>query len=200
MNVLSSLAQLDERSELPRRTLRAGTQLYRIHRKVHGPWFYDGSGAGRFDPVGSESRGACYWAERPLGAWIEVFRTRLLIPESEISGRVLSCVELVDPVVVADLTSRRALRFGITAATTSGHDYSESQAIADHLQGRRAGVRWGLRHDLRQALIGVAVFGPDNDNRAPDGWGEPEAESLPEDLIESAGRLFGYEILPDPPH
>jgi RES domain-containing protein len=192
-------AQVSDRVSLPRRTLRPGTKLYRIHRNTFGPWFFDGSGAGRFDPVGTDGCGACYWSEQPLGAWIEVFRARRLIPATEIASRCLATVELLDPLVVVDLTTRRALAAGVTAATTAGHDYSEAQAIADGMQVARAGIRWRLRHDLRQILIGVAIFGPEQGSRGPKGFSKVRDEAIPTELADEACRLFGYEVLPDPP-
>lgn len=191
--------QVSDRVKLPRRTLRPGTLLYRIHRREHGCWFFDGSGAGRFDPVATEGCGACYWSEQPLGAWVEVFRTRRLIPSGEIDNRCLAVAEVMQPMVVADLTSRRALAAGVTAATTAGHDYSEAQAIADLVQGDRAGIRWRLRHDLVQRLIGVAIFGPERSTNAPQVVSDADSESIPQDVIDEACRLFRYEVLPDPP-
>jgi hypothetical protein len=40
------------------------------------------TGAGRFD-VSADGRGTCYLAEAALGAWIEAFRKRMLLPEPE---------------------------------------------------------------------------------------------------------------------
>jgi len=91
----------------PRRTLRATHTLYRIHREP--VWWFSSDGGGRFDPVGT-GMGACYWAERPLGAWVEVFRKRMLLTEAEIAGRRLCSVTLGRDLRLADLTSRRARR------------------------------------------------------------------------------------------
>ncbi|MDQ6774977.1 MAG: RES family NAD+ phosphorylase [Actinomycetota bacterium] len=187
-------------SRLPRKTLRAGTRLYRIHRVRSGPWFFS-SGTGRFDPTGIDDRGACYWAEDDLGAWIEAFRTRMLLPESEIEGRWLSMATLSETVVACDLTVRRALKVGVTSALTAGTDYSGSQAIADRLQGKRAAVRWRVRHDLRQRLIGVAWFGevgPATTKALAD-LPATDTTEIPDDVIERACRIFGYEVLPNPP-
>jgi hypothetical protein len=132
--------------------------MYRIHRAVSDAWFFS-SGAGRFDPVGVAGRGASYWAEDALGAWVETFRTRMLLPERELDDRRLSVATLQVDVVVCDLTVRRALVAGVTVALTAGGDYSAAQSLADGLQGECPAVRWRLRHDLRQRLIGIAWFG-----------------------------------------
>lgn len=188
-------------AKLPGRTLKAGTLLYRIHRAGLGPWFFDGSGRGRFDPTGSPGRGACYWAEEPLAGWVEVFRTRMLLPESEIRARALSSVTLEHDLAVRDLTPKTALRAGVTAALTAGADYTEAHALADALQGRHPAVRWRLRHDLSQKLIGIAWFG----EAGPATTGAladlpiTKTEDIPDDLQERACRVFGYTVLPDPP-
>ena len=186
-------------ARLPRRTLRAGTRLYRIHRAVNDAWFFS-CGAGRFDPVGVAGRGASYWAEGELGAWIETFRTRMLLPELEIDGRRMSVATLQEDVVVCDLTVRRALAAGVTVALTAGGDSSAAQTLADGLQGVYPALRWRLRHDLRQRLIGIAWFGdvkPGASTRAA--LPPTDTSEIPEDLVSDARRLFGYEVLPNPP-
>jgi hypothetical protein len=187
-------------ARLPRKTLRAGTRLYRIHRPRNGPWFFS-RGPGRFDPTGVAGRGACYWAEDELGAWVEALRTRMLLPESELAQRRLSIATLSADAVVSDLTVRRALRGGVTAAVSSGADYRESQGLADALQDKRAGVRWRARHDLRQKLVGVAWFGPEGPASRTAVHNLPATVTLeiPAELIPRACRTFGYEVLPNPP-
>jgi hypothetical protein len=187
-------------ARLPRKTLRAGSRLYRIHRARNGPWFFS-CGPGRFDPTGVAGRGARYWAEDELGAWIEAFRTRMLLAESELAQRRLSIATLSADTVVSDLTVRRALRAGVTAAISTGADYRESQALADALQGKRAGVRWRLRHDLRQELVGVAWFGGQGPAASTAVVDLPPTQTreIPAELIADACRAFGYEVLPNPP-
>jgi hypothetical protein len=187
--------------KLPRKTLKAGTHLYRIHRLSNDPWFFDGSPNGRFNPSGTTGRGACYWAEHPLGAWIEVFRTRMLIPEGELGARVLSAATLNEDLVVRDLSNRRALRAGVTVAVTGGADYGPGQRLADALQGGAAGIRWRVRHDLAQTLIGIAWFGPEGvatratRRRLP----RTDTKEIPDNLVSEATKTFGYELLPLPP-
>lgn len=188
-------------ARLPGKTLRAGTLLYRIHRADSRPWLFDDSGNGRFDPTGTPGRGACYWAEDPLGAWVEVFRTRMLLAEGELGARALSVATLHDDLVVRDLTVRRALHAGVTAALTSGGDYTDAHALADALQGQQPAVRWRLRYDLRQKLIGIAWFGDVGPaTRAALGkLPGTETRDVPDDLADRACRIFGYAVLPDPP-
>lgn len=185
---------------LPRKTLKAGTPLYRIHQAHLGAWFFASSTGGRFNPTGSPGRGACYWAENPLGAWLECFRTVLTLSTDDITARALSTITLNEDMVVRDLTVKRALAAGITAAIATSDDYTSPQALADALQGFADAVRWRLRHDLSQRLIGIAWFGdagsvlPGTTPNLP----RPVTKSIPEELVEEACRLFGYRVLPVP--
>lgn len=190
-----------EVARLPRIKLQAGTQLYRIHRRSYGPWYFDGSGDGRFDPAGTPGRGCCYWAEDPLGAWVEVFRTRMVLTPDDLSERRLTGLTLVADMRLPDLTNRRALRAGVTAAVTAGADYTESHALADAIQGVDVGIRWRLRHDLKQLLVGVALFddeGPAT-RRSRKHLPPTRTKPIPVSLVKAATAAFGYELLAPPP-
>ena len=183
-------------ARLPRRTLRAGTTLYRVHRVDRDPWFLDRSPHGRFNPTGRADRGASYWAEKPIGAWIESLRTVMTLSDGDVENRALSAVTLTRDVLVSDLTVKGALAAGATAAITAGADYTPAQALGDALQDVTDGVRWRLRHDLTQRLVGVALFGQAGSDRATPG--KPSTHPIPDSLIEEAHRLFGYRVLPTP--
>lgn len=182
---------------LPHRTLPIGTELYRIHRAARGPWFFDASGTGRFDPVDTPGRGASYWALDPLGAWIEVFRARMQLTDEDISERRLTVATLNHPLVVVDLAVARALKSGITAALTGGADYTAAQQLAGQIQDTERAVRWRLRHDVRGKSLGLALFGPAG-SAAPAGVHTSEPEGLPAGLVDHAASVFGYEVLPNP--
>lgn len=180
----------------PRRTLRGDRRLYRLHRAAHGPWWFSADGAGLFDPVGT-GLGACYLAHEPLGAWVEVFRKTMLLAETEITERALSEVTTGADLRLADLLSRRALSFGVTASLGADEDYRPSQAFAAAaVEAGFDGVRYLARHDPAQKLVSVALFGAPgavDDTR-------PAAVTLPvpEELIAEAERAFGYRRLPIP--
>ena len=179
----------------PRRTLRADRTIYRIHRADRGPWWFSTDGSGRFDPVGT-GLGACYLAERPLGAWVEVFRRRMLLAEPEVRGRALFCVELGRDVKLADLTSRRALQFGVTASLGADESYAASQAFAvQAIEAGFGGVRYLVRHDPAQRLHGVALFAASDDAAQ---WPQGHDDAIPDDLSAEAVRLFGCRVLPEP--
>ena len=186
-------------ARLSRRTLKAGTMLHRVHRADRDPWFFDRSPHGRFNPTGTPDRGACYWAEKPIGAWIESFRSLLTLTEEDLAGRALATLTLTGDLVVSDLTVKRALAAGVTASITAGADYAPPQALADALQAVTDGIRWRLRHDLSQRLVGVALFGqPGRDAARSRGRARTSTGPIPQSVREEAGRLFGYRVLPTP--
>jgi hypothetical protein len=184
----------------PRRTLRADREIYRIHHTDRVPWWFSSDGSGRFDPVGT-GQGACYLAERPLGAWVEVFRRRMLLAEAEVRGRALTSVELGHDIRLANLTSRRALEFGVTASLGADENYAAGQAFAvDAVGAGLDGIRYLVRHDPAQRLYGVALFA-DAGSAAADLAPSPTKTTqtaIPEKLQQDAARLFGYRILPTP--
>jgi hypothetical protein len=177
--------------DFPRRTLRGDRPLYRIHRRP--VWWFSSDGSGRFDPLGT-GMGASYWAERPLGAWIEVFRKQMLLSEMDLTARRLSSVALGRDLRLADLTSRRALAFGVTASIGANEDYRPSQAFAAQaVEAGFDGVRYRVRHDPAQRLYGVALFG---EARTP--WPSGAEGDIPDELIAEAKSAFGYRVLPPP--
>jgi hypothetical protein len=183
---------------LPRRSLRAGTKLHRVHRR--DPWYFDASPDARFNPIHADGRGTCYWAEQPVGAFIEAFRTMRVIAESDVQARRLSTITLETDLTVVNLTVKKALSAGVTAAITSGADYTAAQQLASDLQGHCEGIRYRARHDLSQQLICVALFGPQGDlTSCPDaGLPAPQTTGIPEAVLDDAARGFGYSILPSP--
>lgn len=184
-------------ARFPQRTLRGATEIYRIHRSDNSAWWLSADGSGRFDPVGS-GQGACYFAATPVGAWIDVFRKRMLLAEDEVLARSLCRATLGRDLRLADVTSRRALQFGITASIGASEDYADSHNFAaDALAAGFAGVRYLVRHDPAQRLYGFAVFGRAGESGGPPGSTSSD-EALAADLVGDAGKLFGYRILPTP--
>lgn len=182
----------------PRRTLRGTQEIYRIHRPETAPWWFSADGSGRFDPVGT-GFGACYLAEQPLGAWVEVFRKGMALAESEVKGRALLTVTLGRDLKLADLTSRRALQFGVTASIGANQDYSESQALAvNTVESGFAGLRYMLRHDPAQQLYGLALFAPASAASEDQSWPAGSDSPIPRELVADASRLFNYLVLPTP--
>jgi RES domain-containing protein len=182
----------------PRRTLRGDRTLYRIHRARERCWWFSSDGSGRFDPIATEL-GACYLAERPIGAWIEVFRKAMLLAEAEIAERSLSSVQLGRDLRLADLTSRRALQFGVTASVGANEVYGPSQAFAaSAVAAGFDGVRYLARHDPAQKLYSVALFATAGAPAQGDSNWPHGDEPIPDELIAEAQRSFGYRVLPTP--
>lgn len=183
----------------PRRTLRGDRTLYRIHRVSRGPWWFSSDGAGRFDPVGT-GMGACYLAELALGAWVEVFRKRMLLAEDDVLERALLSVELGRDLRLADVTSRRALSFGVTASMGADEQYDDSQAFAvEAVRTGFDGVRYLVRHDPAQQFYGIALFAPAGaPGNSDPAWPSDDDGPLPDELVAEAGRRFGYRVLPRP--
>jgi hypothetical protein len=186
-------------ARFPQRTLRADRAIYHIHRlDSSGSWF-SSDGSGRFDPVGT-GNGACYFAERPIGAWVEVYRRQMLLSETAVLNRWLMTFRVGRDLRLADLTSRRALQFGVTASLGANEQYEASQAFAaDALDAGFAGIRYLVRHDPAQKLYGIAIFGeageqPDNDDPDMSVLDHP----IPDELAEEARQRFGYRVLPRP--
>jgi hypothetical protein len=187
-------------ARLPRKTLKPGTKLFRIHRAGQGPWFFASDARGRFNPTGTPGRGACYWAEAPLGAWIESFRAMMTWTTTDVAARALSTITLREDLVVRDLTVKRALAAGVTVAITGGADYRRPQALADALQGKADGIRYRVSHDLSGRHIAVAWFGEAGtpSRRVLRALPRATTVEIPELLADAAQREFGYLILPQP--
>jgi hypothetical protein len=181
----------------PARTWKAGRALWRIHRTANCAWWYSAE-HGRFDPVHVLGVGACYLAPDPLGAFVEVYRTRMELDQADIDDHGLARVEFDRDLRLADIVSRRALSFGVTAEIDASGDYEASQQLASRLAVTGYdGIRWSVRHDPAQRLVGVALFGPVG---APLSGTQPRADSraIDERLLDEARRKFGYRVVPRP--
>lgn len=182
----------------PRRTLRGEKTICRIHKSIRTPWWFSSTGSGRFDPMGT-GMGACYLAEVPLGAWVEVFRKRLLLAEAEIANRSLLIVALKRNLRLADITARRALSFGVTASLGAGEEHEDSQTFAAQaLEDGFDGVRYFVRHDPAQKLYGVALFAQARTPEPADPQWPSDSGAIPDALVRDAERVFGYRVLPTP--
>ena len=177
----------------PRRTLRATTDLFRVHPRGLGPWWFASEGAGRFDL--SPPEGTCYLARSPLGSFVEVFRDFRVVAEADVVARVLSRLRVATDAVLADCTSPRALAFGVTAAVHSTPDYETTRgwAAALHRHGH-AGIRYFCGHDPSQREVGVALFGAAGEAR----WPVVETGAVGDDVIRAVERRFGIWVLPAP--
>jgi hypothetical protein len=183
-------------ARFPRRTVRGDAELYRIHHRDSGPWWFSSDGAGGFDPIGT-GLGACYLAARPLGAWVEVFRRDMQLSERAVRDRALFTVTLGTHLRVADLTSRRSLQFGVPASIGANEDYTGSHEFAARaVEAGFAGVRYFVRDDPAQKLYGIALFGEPADSGGL--AGATRADAPIRALVVEAQARFGYRIVPVP--
>ncbi len=165
----------------------------RIHRATVGPWWFNSDLGQRFDLAAPA--GTCYLADRPIGAFIEVFRGFAggLIPESEITTRRIARLRPPHSLRLADLLNERAAEFGVTAELGAMSDYACSQAWAGALaRAGFDGIRYHLRHDPASRLVGIAVFGTAGERDSPVLADDP----IDDRTVREAARRFGIRVLP----
>ena len=168
--------------------------LYRIHLAGRSPWWFSSSGDGRFDLPHGET-GTCYLAERPIGAFLEVFRSSTVVPAVEVAARRLSRLRPPRPVRLADCTATEARAFGVTAAIHSTPDYDLPRLWAEAFAAAGFdGVRYRVSHDPSQQELGVALFGPAGSGTLP----VAETQEIGSELLEEARRRFGLVVAPTP--
>ena len=129
---------------------------------------------------------------------MEVFRKQLLIPETFLRRRAVLATRLGRPLRLADLTSRRALRYGATSSLGASEHYAESQTLATAaLAAGFDGVRYFPRHDNAQKFHAYALFGAlGSPGPADPNWPVEEDEPITDRLISDAQRIFGYRVMP----
>lgn len=179
--------------DFPRRSLHRTTDLLRIHPNGLGPWWFSSDGHGRFDLAPPE--GTCYAALSRLGAFVEVFRGFTVIDAADVAARALSRLRAPRDIVLADCTSPKAQRFGVTAQIHSGADYLATQGWAAALRTAGFdGVRYFCGQDPSQREVGVALFGTAGEA----GWPVLETTPITEEVLRAVERRFGIHVLPTP--
>ncbi len=144
----------------PTHTATVRAPLHRAHHRDLGPWWFSSTG-GRFDLPAP--RGTCYLADDPLVALRERIGVVLggagQVPASLLEETVVSRLHLSRPHRVADLTARRATRFGATRELETMVPYAVPQAWARAFAAAgHEGVRYGPRFSTG-AVTSLAVFG-----------------------------------------
>lgn len=93
---------------------------------------------------------------------------------------------------LADLSHRSVLgRFGVTAAHSTGTDYTPSQELSSRLHNAGYdGIVYRVRHDPQMQLEAVAVFAR---QPTPLNWHDPQP--IPNSLVQQ-GLRFGIRVLP----
>lgn len=157
-------------------------------------WWFSNTGVARFDLA--PPRGTCYWAERPLGSFVEVFRDHARLLESDVASRSLTTGRIASRLVLADCTQRRARAFGITGAIHSSENYSLTQRWAEHFAAHGFdGIRYYVSHDPAQRLVGIALFG--SGGHDVPSW-RLATDPIPATILAAAERHFGTRVLSEP--
>ncbi|WP_235653832.1 RES family NAD+ phosphorylase [Mycolicibacter icosiumassiliensis] len=191
----------DRLAGFPARTYRSGTELFRCHQHGRGACWFSSSGTGRFDLAAAE--GTCYLAEAELVTLLETFGGSRVIADYAVAGRDISRLRWGEDLRVADMTSNRAVGFGVTAEMFTTLDYEVTQLWAAGLRSAGfAGIRYWARHDLEHTAACLAVFGaagaPPYGARTP--WDTAGAEHLADrqDLVAAFQAATGIAVLPVP--
>lgn len=182
--------------DFPQRDLDAGAVLWRVGRKGRGPWWFGSTMAGRFDLAAP--RGTCYLAADPLAALLEVIgpeRAGGAVSAAFLAARRIRELRSPRAQSLADLTSRRAARFGVTLEIHSVVPYDRPQAWAACLDQAGAGglVHW-IRHDP-SSTGGVALFGPAGERRS---WPRGRERTIGRSLVRRLAQECGIAVLPVP--
>ena len=133
-------------ARLPVGTIPAGTPLWRIHRRAHGPvWFGPAPGdppTHRFDAPGGEYR-ACYFGDSPEVAFVETVvrgNSARVVPLSDLRARCATPVPLARDLRVVRLHSDGLVRLALPADVPHAVPYDRCQALALELWGHADGL------------------------------------------------------------
>lgn len=183
-------------ADFPSRPLSPEIPLFRVVRKGYGPWWFGSTLEGRFDLP--EPEGTCYLAGDPLAALLELIGPELesgAVSADFLQGRRMRELRVPEEVELADLTSRKASGFGITAEIGTIVPYALPQAWAARLRADGSGglVYW-LRHDPSRAE-GHALFGLHGERTR---WKKGKEKPLSHALIARLVAECSIEVLPVP--
>lgn len=182
----------DDLRSFPSRTITRA--LWRIHPAGNDPRWFCSDLDCRFDLT--EPRGTLYLAERDIGAFVEVFRDFGVANLAPVAARRLSALRAPRALRLADCTSPRARGFGVTAEIHATDDYERTQSWAAAFDAAGFhGIRYLVRHDPSERLVGIAVSGRGGQAR---GWRVRSTEAIPSALLSQAARRFGIRVAPAP--
>lgn len=170
----------------------------------HPFWFgsataIPGAAGGRYDMPPPD--GACYLALSAIGAWLEVFRSALIVASEDVRRRRLFSTRPPRRIRTADLLSPKARAYGITGDVHTVDGLSSTRVWAQRLH--EAGFRALLgkvRHDpaLRERSLTLLDRAGGHE---PFGWRwRRKIERLDDvDGLLSTASSYGFRVL-EPPH
>ncbi|HSU82472.1 MAG TPA: RES family NAD+ phosphorylase [Thermoanaerobaculia bacterium] len=183
-------------ADFPSRVLPAGSPWFRVVRKGRGPWWFGGTMDGRFDLP--EPHGTCYLAADPVASLLEILgpeRNGGIVASEFLAERRIRELQVPEEVLAADVTSRRASRFGITAEIGTLVPYERPQAWAASLfQAGFRGILYWLRHDPARSEA-LALFGPHGERKT---WKRGRERAVSGELIRRLRTECGIEVVPIP--
>lgn len=173
--------------------LTPDTPLFRIVSKGRGPWWFGSTMRGRFDLPKPD--GTCYLASDEVSALLEAVgadRMGGLVPAELLETKRLRELRVPREMSLSDLTSRQAIRFGITAEVGTIVPYDCPQAWAARLrEAGSSGIIYWLRHDPSGSK-GYALFGSHGERRR---WKRGRERRISQGLIEKLQEETGLEVV-----
>ena len=151
---------------------------------------------GRFDLP--EPEGTCYLATDELSALLEVLGPDLergAVSSSFLKSRVLRQLRLPGEQRFSDLTSREAVRYGITLEVSTVVPYGCPQAWAARLRAAgSSGVLYWARHDPSRREV-LALFGPHGERKR---WRKGREKAISARLVGRLRQECGIEVIDVP--
>lgn len=182
--------------KFPRTELTTDRELWRLVLEGRGPWWFSGSGEGRFDL--REPEGTCYLATDELSALLEAVgpdRQGGAISTRFLEDRRLRRLRAPRSRSLADLTSRRASGFGLTLEIHTIVPYDLPRAWAASLRKAGAeGLLFFVRHDPA-AGHGVALFGRQGERTS---WRRGRQLRIERSLVERLEKECGISVVEVP--
>lgn len=180
----------------PVRRLSPDTDLFRVVRRGFGPWWFGSSMKGRFDLT--EPDGTCYLAMNEISALLEVIGPDLergAISARFLSDRSLRKLRVPEEQELSNLTSRQAVRFGVTTEISTVVPYGCPQAWAAKLRAVGSeGVVYWARHDPAHGEA-VALFAPHGEQK---NWKRGREIAISRRLLDRLRRECGVEVIDVP--
>ena len=188
-------------ASFPRRTLRAGAHLFRMHRRERPPFWFASApprGGGRYDlPT---PHGACYLAAQPEAAFLETLARRpvRIVATEHVEKYRMADAPLPRDLEAANLPVSRARAFGLTAEVYTTPNYARTRAWARafHAAGLKA-ILAIPRHDVSARLRTVTLLDAAGEH-PPFGWRWTVTSTpVPGALLERLA-AWGISVVPIP--
>lgn len=193
----------DSLTGFPRRTLRSGRTIYRLHHRDLGPfWFAQSApedpGGSRFDLPAPD--GASYWSLDPVVALLETLARRpiRLIPAEVVDRFAMTSAPLPQDVEAANMPVKAANKFGLTAEihTTAHRPLTKAWAVALYAAGFGS-VLAIPRHDVTGRHRTFTMWDRTGEHQ-PWGWEwDPHSAPVNGEVLDEL-TTWGVRVVPKP--